>query len=66
MKILWIIKRLDGSTLKIETEEKIEPITGDGKILQGVPVAIGSKITTPNLADQGKHDVVIAATEQKL
>ena len=66
MKVKWIVKRLDGSKLDIETEEKSKPVPGDGKILNGIRVAVGPMVTTPNLADQGKHALVVEATEQKL
>lgn len=65
MKVLWIVERLDGSLLKLLTEETDDPISGDGKIIEGIPVAIGSKVTTPMAADLDKHDLAVAAKEQK-
>lgn len=64
MKVLWIIKRNNGSVTKIVTEERAEPIPGDGAIVNGIPVAVGSKVTTPMAADLDKHDIAISAEEQ--
>ena len=66
MKVLWIIDRLDGSQTRIETYESTEPVSGDGKIVGGIPVAIGSKVTTPTSGELNKHDLVIAAVEQEI
>ena len=66
MKVRWIIDRLDGTRVEIMTCESTEPVTGDGKIVDGIPVAIGSKVTTPLSGQHGKHDVVIAAREQQI
>ncbi|GER06668.1 hypothetical protein GCM10007972_13240 [Iodidimonas muriae] len=65
MKVLWIIDRLDGTKAKITTRESTEPVSGDGTIVDGIPVAIGSKVTTPLSGEFDKHDIVIAAKEQK-
>jgi hypothetical protein len=64
MKVLWIIERKNGSILKIVTEENAEPVPGDGAIVKEIPVAVGSKLTTPMAAELGKHDVAVAAKEQ--
>ena len=64
MKVLWIIQRKDGSMTKIVTEEDLAPIPGDGANVDGILVAVGSKVTTPMSAELDKHDVAVAATEQ--
>jgi hypothetical protein len=64
MKVLWIIDRNDGSITQIVTEEAAEPVSGDGAVVNGMPVAIGSKVTTPMASDLDKHDVAVAAKEQ--
>ena len=64
MKILWIIDRKDGSIAKIVTEEAAEPISGDGAVVNGIPVAVGSKVATLMASDLDKHDVAVAAKEQ--
>ena len=64
MKVLWIIEMKDGSIKKVVTEESADPVSGDGAIVQGIPVAVGSKVTTPMAAELDKHDVAVAAKEQ--
>ncbi len=64
MKILWIIKRKDGSIPKVVTDDRAEPAPGDGAIVDGIPVVVRSKLTTPMAADLDKHDVAIDAEEQ--
>lgn len=64
MKILWIIERKDGSTIKVITEEAAEPISGDGAVVDGIPVAVGTRVTTPRAGDLERHDVVVSAREQ--
>jgi len=66
MKILWIIDRLDGSQVRHITEEAVAPVSGDGAIVEGIPVKVGSKATTPMASLAEKHDLAIAAIEQKL
>ncbi len=65
-KVLWIIERLDGTTTRVLTEETMEPIPGDGKIIDGIPVAIISVVTTPLSGELEKHDLVVAAKEQRI
>ena len=64
MKILWNIERKDGSTTRIVTEESVEPICGDGKLVKGIPVEVVSKVTTPRAAELGEQDIIVTAKEQ--
>lgn len=64
MRILWLINRKDGSTLRIIIEQPAAPSPGDGAIVSGVPVAIRSVLTTPMLGELELHDIVVSAEEQ--
>lgn len=66
MKVLWKIKRLDGTTDDVVTEEDSAPIPGDGKILNGIPVKIGSHVTTPTSEPHTGYGIVAAAEEQEI
>lgn len=65
MKIMWIVDRLDGSQTRHFSEEGVEPVPGDGKIVDGIPIAVGSNVTTPMAGERDKHDLVVAAKEQE-
>lgn len=66
MKVLWIIERIDGTKIRIVTQENTKPIPGDGHIVEGIPVAIVSTVTTPNLGELDKFDIAVEAKEQKI
>jgi hypothetical protein len=65
MKVLWKVKMLDGSVKDIWSKEDSNPIPGDGKFLDGIPVKICGVLTTPNLAELGHHDLAVSAEEQE-
>lgn len=66
MKVLWKIKMLDGSIKEVSTTESDRPTPGDGKIIDGLPVTIGSNVTTPTTKKQTGYDLVAAAEEQTI
>jgi hypothetical protein len=65
MKVLWIIYRLDGTIARIIREQAAAPVPGDGAHIDGIPIAIGSVITTPMAGDLDQHDLAVAAKEQR-
>ena len=65
MKVLWIIDRLDGTQTRIIKEEATRPVPGDGAHINGIPVAIGSVLTTPMAGELEKYDLAVAAKEQR-
>lgn len=64
MKVLWIIERLDGTVTQVIREQAAAPVPGDGAHVDGIPVAIGSLITTPMAGELDRHDLAVAAKEQ--
>ncbi len=66
MKVLWIIDRLDGTVTRVIKEVATRPISGDGAHIDGIPVAVGMVLTTPMAGELEKHDLAVAAKEQRI